>query len=103
MIELNKERVVTPAEVVVFGSGLQSGLGAFNGSRTSCEHRVQSKDVDGDFALFIEVGELLNTECVFILDPRLQDCTAAVIPSIAVAVTHITESQEYTRYGTSIN
>ena len=72
MLKLDEEGVRTPTQVRCLLAGRQPYLGALYGIPTTGKHSVQGKDVDGNLSLLIEVGELLNAECVLILDPALK-------------------------------
>ena len=103
MLKLHEERVITPAKVIVLGSGLQTCLRTLDGIASPGQHRIERQDVDCNLSLLIEVGQLLDAQGVLILHPGLEDGAAAVVPSIAVTVAYITEPQEYASNGTAVN
>ena len=103
VLELDKEGVRAPSEVLCLLTGRQPDLGALDGIPATGKHCVQGKDVDGNLALLVEVGQLLDAEGVLVLDPGFQDGAAAVVPGIAVAVAYIAESHNHTRDGAAVN
>ena len=103
VFKLHEERVITPAKVIVLGSGLQTCLRTLDGIATPGQHSVQGKNIDGNLTLLIEVGELLDAQRVLVLHPALEDCAAAVVPGIAVTVTYITEPEEYSSDSATVN
>ena len=71
MLELDEEGVRTKAKILRLLAGRQSDLGALDGIATPGQHSVQGKDVYGNLAFLVEVGELLDAERVPILNPAL--------------------------------
>ena len=103
VFKLDKARVITPPEIVVFGSSLEPGLRSLDGIAGAAQHSVEREDVDGDFTLIIEVGELLDAQRILVLYPAFEHSTAAVIPDIAVTVMYVTKTHENAGNGAAVN
>ena len=97
------EGLGTPVEIPGLLSHIDPGAGALDGIPGLIEHRVQGLDEDGDLALVVEVGELLQTDRVLVLDPGLDGGAAVVIPGIGRVHVAVLERQYDARNGAALD
>lgn len=103
VFEDDAEGIGTPVEIPRLLGHIDSGTGALDGTPGLIEHRVQGLDEDSDFALVVEVGELLQTDRVLVFNPRFYGRTAVIVPGIGRIHVTVLERQYGARNGTSVD
>ena len=103
VLEDDAEGLGTPIEIPRLLSHIDGSSGPLDGTSALVEHRVQRLDEYGDVALVVEVGQLLDAERVFVLNPRFQGRTAIVVPSVGRIHVTILERHYDARNGATVD
>lgn len=97
------EGIGTPVQILRLLGHIDSGASSLDGIPGLVEHRIQSLDEDGNLALIVEIGELLQTDRILVFNPRFYGRTAVIVPGIGRVHVAVLERQYGTRNGTSVD
>ena len=103
VLEDDAERIGAPIQILRFLSHIDGRAGSLDGIATLIQHRIQRLDEDGDFTLVVEIGELLQTDRVLILDPRFDGRTAVIVSGITGVYIPVLKRQYDTCNSTSVD
>ena len=103
MFEDDAESLGTPIEVAGFLSHIEGRAGSLDGISALIECRVQRLYEDGNLALVIEVGELLHTDGILVLDPRFDGSATVVVPGVGRIHIAVLERQYNPRNGAAVD
>lgn len=96
VLEDDAEGIGTPVEIPGLLSHIDSGPGALDGISGLVLLCVQRLDEDGNLTLVIEIGELLQTNRILVLDPGLNGGAAVIIPRVGGVNIAVLERQDNT-------
>ena len=103
VLKNDAEGIRTPVEIPGFLGHIDSRSCSLDRISRLIEHRIQGLDEDGDLALVIEVGELLQTDGILVLNPRFNGRTAIIVPSVGRIHVTVLERQYGARNGTPVD
>ena len=103
VLEDDAEGIGTPIQILPLLGHIDGRSRSFGGASTLIEGRIERLDIDGNLALVVEVGELLQADRVLVLNPRFDGRTAVIVPSVGRIHVTVLERQDNARNGAAID
>ena len=103
VLEDDTEGIGTPVEIPCLLGHIDSRSSSLDGLPSLIKCRIERLDIDGDLALVVEVGELLQADRVLVLNPRFDGRTTVIVPGIAGVHVSVLERQDNARNSAAVD
>lgn len=103
VFEYDAEGVGTPIKVACLLGHIDACPGSLDGITRLIERRIECLDEDGNLALIVEIGELLQTDRILVFNPRFNGRTTVIVPGIGRIHVAVLERQYGARNGTPVD